>query len=217
MYPLFIAQCLTCNCKLFEKQRPRIRHPSNLLVETPMKDNTEEAERRLGEVSDCDTGLTGGLWKERGKEGRLGRKSLRPQCSSEQVLARLRWGPHKGCSLEKGHIGQERPRSRTPTQLRSWQKVVSGRLDPQWIQRHSMCDCHPPRSPGRFPGERAEWWTSGASPSVYRYLLTNETVDKYMDESLKSTLEAPSWPNWTNCRVLQLVSCRADSFLSSLL
>lgn len=49
MYPLFIAQCLTCNCKLFEKQRPRrIRHPSNLLVETPMKDNTEEAERRLG-------------------------------------------------------------------------------------------------------------------------------------------------------------------------
>lgn len=112
MYPLFIAQCLTCNCKLFEKQRPRIRHPSNLLVETPMKDNTEEAERRLGEVSDCDTGLTGGSWKERGKEGRLGRKSLRPQCSSEQVLARLRWG-----SLS----------------LAPWRKAILGRngLDPE--------------------------------------------------------------------------------------
>ena len=39
---------------------PRIRHPSSLLVETPIRDNIEEAERRLGEVLDCDTGLTGG-------------------------------------------------------------------------------------------------------------------------------------------------------------
>lgn len=162
------------------------------------------------------------VWQE-ASERREGRKGdwVRRASDHGAVLSKFwldwRWGPHKGCSLGKSHIGQEWPRSRTPTKLRSWQKVVSGRLDPQWMQRLSMCDCRPPRSPGRFPGERAEWWASGASPSVYRYLLTNETVDKYMNESLTSTVEAPSWPNWTNCRVLQLVSCSAGSFSSSLL
>lgn len=151
--PLFIAQCLTCNCKLFEKQRPRIRHPSNLLVETPMKDNTEEAERRLEEVfrlwHRSDRRLVKG---ERGRKGDWVRKSLRPQCSSEQVLARLRWGS-LSASLEKGHIGQRWPRSRTPRSSDRGRKWFLEGWIPQWIKRHSMCDCHPPRSPGSFPGE----------------------------------------------------------------
>lgn len=57
-----------------------------------MRDNRQEAEK-AGRGLDYDTGLTGGCGKERGKEGRLGRKSLRSQYSSEQVLARLKVGP----------------------------------------------------------------------------------------------------------------------------
>lgn len=49
--------------------------------EMPVKDRREQV-TEVGRASDCDAGLTS--VKEKGKEGGLGRKSLRLQCSSKK-------------------------------------------------------------------------------------------------------------------------------------
>lgn len=81
---------------------------------------------------------------EKGKEGRLGRKSLKSQGSSEKVLSRLMGRVvYKGYLLEKSHVGQEWSDSKTPILLAQWLKVTLVKLVTQWIQRNSIWGCCP--------------------------------------------------------------------------
>lgn len=115
--------------------------------------------------------------------------------------------PHKGCLLEKSHVGQEWPGSKTPIILRQWLKMTLGKLDPQWIRRNSIWGYCLWGFPWRFTWR--EIWVVNFSGLPNQFIDTcwkKEWVGKF----LNPMLETPSWSNWTNCLALQLFSCRAD-------
>ena len=141
----------------------RFRHASSFLGKHSWRRKWKQSRSGQGEVSDPDAGLTS--VKERGKEGGWGRKSLRLNCSSEQVLVRLRQGRRretKECPSEAFCVAQEQPSSSPSTRLSHGMGAAPGEhglsMNSTAYLKVQQLGCHQLPSHSRF--SRRESWVA---------------------------------------------------------